>query len=173
MRGPNATIALSAADVVDHMLARCAQVSHGGAASSFATPGQSICYRGKPVSRGLPVHECNEVSGQCVYGTSHQTHYVDLNTNFAETWFCASEAEHKKYEKIFLFRETKNGSSKFGDRFVKWCVRMIRDLTSIILEGHISKNDCGDNGGKLVRKDLIRKTACVISQCVLYFSNRQ
>jgi hypothetical protein len=72
-----------------------------------------------------------------VFCASHQTHYVDLNTDFAKTWFCASEAERKMYEELFLFRKTKNGSSIFGDRYVEWCVRMVRDLTG--------KKSTGDN----------------------------
>jgi bacteriorhodopsin len=65
------------------------------------------------------------VPSQCkflvnVFSVSHQTHYVDLNTHFAKTWFSASDAERKMYEKLFLFRKTKNVSSIFGDRFVEW-----------------------------------------------------
>jgi hypothetical protein len=62
------------------MLARCAQVSHGGVASSFATPGRSLFYRGKPVS----LEAYRYMSGQCVYGASHQTQQDEEATD--EIW---------------------------------------------------------------------------------------
>jgi hypothetical protein len=43
-----------------------------------------------------------------VFGASHQIHLVDLNTDFATSWFCASEAECNMYKKLFFFRKTKN-----------------------------------------------------------------
>jgi hypothetical protein len=85
-----------------------------------------------------------------VFCVSHQTHYVDLTTDFAETWFCARDAERKRYEKIFLFCKPKSGSSIFGDRFligkkstgdnrkvaVSQAVLLLNDFTMIINEAN-------------------------------------
>jgi hypothetical protein len=127
---PNATVELSAADVVDHMLARARKY-----------PMVALLLLSQRLADLIfMLHEAEanqDVKAYMsamkflvnVFCASYQTHYVDLNTDFAKTWFCASEAERKMYEELFLFRKTKNGSSIFGECFVEWCVRMGRDLT--------------------------------------------
>ena len=127
---PNATVELSAVDVMDHMLARARKY-----------PMVALLLLSQRLADLIFIlHEAEANQDVKAYMTamkflvyvfcsSHQAHYVDLNTDFAKTWFCASEAERKMYEELFLFRKTKNGSSIFGDRFVEWCVRMVRDLT--------------------------------------------
>jgi hypothetical protein len=138
LEDPNTTVELSAADVVDHMLARACKY-----------PMVALILLSQHLADLIfLLHEAEANQDAETYMTamkflvnvfcvSHQTHYVDLNTDFAKTWFCASEAERKLYEKLFLFRKTKNGCSIFGDRFVEWCVRMVRDLTG--------KKSTGDN----------------------------
>jgi hypothetical protein len=64
-----------------------------------------------------------------VFCSSHQTGYVFLICQFFQNWFCASDAERTLYEKVFLFRQTKNGHSIFPDHFVEWSVRYLRAFT--------------------------------------------
>jgi hypothetical protein len=132
----NAMVELSAVDVVDHRLARACKYS------MVALLLLSQCL----VDPIFLLHEAEakqDVEAYMramqflvnVFSVSHQTHYVDLNTDSATTWLCMSYSKCEIYEK--LFRKTKNDCSIFEDRFVEWCVRMLRDLTG--------KKATGDN----------------------------
>jgi hypothetical protein len=85
---------------------RASQVSHGGVAPSFATPSRSdlILLHEAETKQDVEVYMSAMKLLVNVFSMSHQTHYVDLNTDFAKTWFCAWDAERKMYEKLFLFR---------------------------------------------------------------------
>jgi hypothetical protein len=123
----NAMVELSAVDVVDHRLARACKYS------MVALLLLSQCL----VDLIFLLHEAEanqDVEAYMsamqflvtMFSVSHQTHYVDLNTDFVKTWLCTSDSKRKMYEK--LFRKTNNDSIIFGDRFIEWCVRMLRDL---------------------------------------------
>jgi hypothetical protein len=124
---PDACFDISAVDVLDHMRSRAKRY-----------PMVNLVLQTLPLAGMIFMMQQAEANADAdcymsamrllvnVFTASHQTGYVFLVNEFFKNWHCMSAAERVLFKKSFLFRKTKNGSNIFPDRFVKWCVRYIR-----------------------------------------------